>query len=82
MAKVIDIERMRVDRLADELLPAIRHAFAGPGIYKALAPSRPLVCSPARCQLQHVGVGGRVLRVDRRHLARDLPRAGAGASFD
>lgn len=35
MAKVIDIERMRVDRLADELLPAIRHAFAGPGIYKA-----------------------------------------------
>ena len=34
MAKVVDIERVRVDRLADELLPAIRDAFAGPGIYK------------------------------------------------
>ncbi|HZJ26008.1 MAG TPA: hypothetical protein VFF40_03175 [Acidimicrobiia bacterium] len=34
MAKVVDIERVRVDRLADELLPAIREAFAGPGIYK------------------------------------------------
>ncbi len=33
MAKVVDIERVRVDRLADELLPAIRDAFAGPGIY-------------------------------------------------
>jgi hypothetical protein len=35
VAKVVDIERIRVDRLADELLPAIREAFAGPGIYKA-----------------------------------------------
>lgn len=34
MAKVVDIERVRVDRLAEELLPAIREAFAGPGIYK------------------------------------------------
>ncbi|MEW6154539.1 MAG: hypothetical protein AB1673_11215 [Actinomycetota bacterium] len=34
MAKVVDIERVRVDRLADELLAAIRDAFAGPGIYK------------------------------------------------
>jgi hypothetical protein len=35
VAKVVDIERVRVDRLAAELLPAIRDAFAGPGIYKA-----------------------------------------------
>ncbi len=35
MAKVVDIERVRVDRLAADLLPAIRDAFAGPGIYKA-----------------------------------------------
>ncbi|MBA2644665.1 MAG: hypothetical protein H0U80_04400 [Solirubrobacterales bacterium] len=35
MAKVVDIERVRVDRLAADLLPAIREAFAGPGIYKA-----------------------------------------------
>jgi hypothetical protein len=34
VAKVVDIERVRADRLADELLPAIREAFAGPGIYK------------------------------------------------
>lgn len=34
MAKVVDIERVRVDRLADELLPAIRDAFAGPGMYR------------------------------------------------
>ena len=34
MAKVVDIERVRVDRLAADLLPAIRDAFAGPGIYK------------------------------------------------
>lgn len=34
MAKVIDIERVRVDRLADDLLPLIRHAFAGPGMLK------------------------------------------------
>lgn len=34
MAKVVDIERVRVDRLAADLLPAIREAFAGPGIYK------------------------------------------------
>ena len=35
MAKVVDIERVKVDRLVADLLPAIRHAFAGPGIYKA-----------------------------------------------
>ena len=34
MAKVVDIERVRVDRLAADLLPAIREAFAGQGIYK------------------------------------------------
>jgi len=34
VAKVVDIERVRVDRLADELLPAIREAFAGPGMLK------------------------------------------------
>lgn len=34
VAKVVDIERVRVDRLAAELLPMIREAFAGPGIYK------------------------------------------------
>ena len=34
MAKVVDIERVRVERLAEDLLPAIRDAFAGPGIYK------------------------------------------------
>ena len=34
MAKVVDIERVRVDRLAAELLPAIRDAFAGPGMLK------------------------------------------------
>lgn len=34
MSKVTDIERVRVDRLAAELLPGIREAFAGPGIYK------------------------------------------------
>ena len=34
MAKVVDIERVRVDRLAADLLPAIRDAFAGPGLYK------------------------------------------------
>ena len=34
MAKVVDIERVRVDRLAADLLPAIRDAFAGPGIYQ------------------------------------------------
>ncbi len=35
MPKVVDIERVRVDRLAAELLPSIRDAFGGPGIYKA-----------------------------------------------
>ncbi|KAA0233131.1 MAG: hypothetical protein EDR02_14475 [Actinobacteria bacterium] len=34
MAKVVDIERVRVDRLADELLPLVRDAFAGPGMLK------------------------------------------------
>lgn len=34
MAKVVDIERVRVDRLAAELLPAIREAFAGQGVLK------------------------------------------------
>ncbi len=34
MAKVVDIERVRVDRLAADLLPAIRDAFAGPGMLK------------------------------------------------
>lgn len=34
MAKVVDIERVRVDRLADHLLPLIRDAFAGPGMLK------------------------------------------------
>lgn len=34
MSRVTDIERVRVDRLAAELLPVIRDAFAGPGIYK------------------------------------------------
>ena len=34
MAKVVDIERVRVDRLAADLLPAIRDAFGGPGVYK------------------------------------------------
>lgn len=34
MAKVVDIERVRVDRLAAELLPAIRDAFAGAGMLK------------------------------------------------
>ncbi len=34
MAKVVDIERVRVGRLAADLLPAIRDAFAGPGILK------------------------------------------------
>jgi hypothetical protein len=34
VAKVVDIERVRVDRLAADLLPAIRDAFAGPGMLK------------------------------------------------
>ena len=34
MTKVVDIERVRVDRLAADLLPAIREAFAGPGMLK------------------------------------------------
>ena len=34
MAKVVDIERVRVDRLAADLLPLIRDAFAGPGMLK------------------------------------------------
>jgi hypothetical protein len=34
VAKVVDIERVRVDRLAAELLPAIRDAFAGQGVLK------------------------------------------------
>lgn len=34
MAKVVDIERVRVDRLAVDLLPAIREAFAGQGVLK------------------------------------------------
>jgi hypothetical protein len=34
VAKVVDIERVRVGRLAADLLPAIRDAFDGPGIYK------------------------------------------------
>lgn len=34
MAEVVDIERVRVDRLAAELLPVIRDAFAGPGMLK------------------------------------------------
>lgn len=34
MAKVVDIERVRVDRLAADLLPPIRDAFAGPGMSK------------------------------------------------
>jgi hypothetical protein len=31
---VVDIERVRADRLAADLLPAIREAFADSGIYK------------------------------------------------
>lgn len=34
MAKVVDIERVRVDRLAADLLPLVRDAFAGPGMLK------------------------------------------------
>lgn len=34
MAKVVDIERVRVDRLAADLLSAIRDAFDGPGMLK------------------------------------------------
>jgi hypothetical protein len=34
VAKVVDIERVRVERLAADLLPAIRDAFAGPGMLK------------------------------------------------
>ncbi len=34
MAKVVDIERVRVDRLAADLLPAIRGAFDGQGLLK------------------------------------------------
>lgn len=34
MAKVVNIERVRVDRLAADLLPLIRDAFAGPGMLK------------------------------------------------
>lgn len=34
MTKVVDIERVRVDRLADELLPLVRDAFAGSGMLK------------------------------------------------
>jgi hypothetical protein len=41
VAKVVDIERVRVDRLAADLLPAIRDAFAGPGMLKGR-------CNPTR----------------------------------
>jgi hypothetical protein len=34
VAKVVDIQRVRVERLATELLPSIRDAFAGPGMLK------------------------------------------------
>lgn len=34
MAKVVDIERVRVNRLAADLLPLVRDAFAGPGMLK------------------------------------------------
>lgn len=34
MAKVVDIERVRVDRLVADLLPAVRESFAGPGMLK------------------------------------------------
>ncbi len=34
MGRVVDIERVKLDRLADELLPAIRVAFAGQGVYR------------------------------------------------
>jgi len=34
VAKVVDIERVRVDRLAEDLLPMVRDAFAGPGMLK------------------------------------------------
>ncbi len=34
MSKVVDLERVRMQRLADELMPFIAEAFAGQGIYK------------------------------------------------
>lgn len=59
MAKVVDIERVRVDRLADELLPAIRDAFAGPGIFKVSTASIEDVDRwrrAARACARHLGV--------------------------
>lgn len=42
MATVVDIERVRVDRLAANQLRAIREAFAGPGINKVPTAGLPL----------------------------------------